>query len=105
VLHPCQIALKIPGHARKQHELAFDSQKRQNYTTNRMCMKPGTLHLPTLYCARVPAPHLVINAMQMSGFGIHGIPGDGARVMYGQFPGKFSRVAEPPSCGCIWLVL
>jgi hypothetical protein len=30
--------------------------------------------------------------------GRHEVPGR-------RFPGKFSRVAEPPPCGCIWLVL
>jgi hypothetical protein len=30
---------------------------------------------------------------------------DGHDIADGQFPGRFSRVAEPRPCGCIWLIL
>jgi hypothetical protein len=70
VLHPCQIALKIPGHLREQHELAFDSQKTAELHTNRVCMKPGMLHRPTLI-ARVPRPGLHSRSSQ-PGLGTRG---------------------------------
>lgn len=36
--------------SREPHELAFDGQKKAKLHTNRVCMTPGMLHLPTIYC-------------------------------------------------------